>query len=99
MTAIWETAYEETMKKYPQGYELTRTGLEAEDNVTAVYHRVLSGKALLADFRQAVLDMLDQGLNYEDITAAIGISKGRISQIKSEAISKGILNQKGHYKN
>ena len=53
MTAIWETAREEVKKKQPQGPVLTKSVLEAEDEVAVVYQRVLSGEALLADFRQA----------------------------------------------
>jgi hypothetical protein len=54
MMATWETAWEGAMKRQPQGYELTKLVLEAEDNVTVTYHRVLSDEALLADFQQAV---------------------------------------------
>lgn len=54
MTATWETAREDAMQKQPEGYELTKPVLEAEDKVTETYHRVLSGNALLDDFRMAV---------------------------------------------
>ncbi len=48
--------------------------------------------------RQTVLGMIDQGTSYDDIAAALGITKGRISQIKADAISKGIMDHKGHFK-
>ena len=54
MTAIWETARDEVKKKRPQGYTLTKSVLEAEDEVAVVYQYVLSGEALLAAFRRAV---------------------------------------------
>jgi len=48
--------------------------------------------------RQSVLSMLDQGMTYEDISSALGISKGRISQLKADAVKKGIMDNKGHFK-
>jgi putative DNA primase/helicase len=37
-----------------------------------------------AEIKQEVLRMIDQGMDYKDIASELGISKGRISQIKSE---------------
>jgi putative DNA primase/helicase len=38
-----------------------------------------------AEIKAEVLRMLDQSMDYKDISAELGISKGRISQIKSES--------------
>lgn len=48
--------------------------------------------------REAVLSMLNQSMSYEDIGAALGISKGRISQIKADAIKKEIIDHRGHFR-
>jgi putative DNA primase/helicase len=45
--------------------------------------------------RVEVLRMLDEGHKYEAITDALGISKGRVSQIKSSAINEDLLTTKG----
>ena len=37
-----------------------------------------------AEIKQEVLRMIDQGMDYKDIASELGISKGRISQIKAE---------------
>ena len=50
------------------------------------------------EIREEALRMIDQGMDYKDIAAALGISKGRISQIKSEAMRSGTLDSKGHLK-
>jgi putative DNA primase/helicase len=42
-----------------------------------------------------VLNMLDKGLSYDAIIKDVGISKGRITQIKQEAEKKGWLDKKG----
>jgi hypothetical protein len=42
-----------------------------------------------------VLRMLDEGHKYEAITDALGITKGRVSQIKSSAIHEDLLTLKG----
>jgi putative DNA primase/helicase len=47
------------------------------------------------EIRQEVLKLLDQDLPYDDIAAALGISKGRISQIKKDAIEAGQMNKGG----
>jgi DNA-binding transcriptional regulator GbsR (MarR family) len=39
--------------------------------------------------------MIGQGMTYDEIAGALQISKGRISQIKKEAIEKGIIDAKG----
>jgi putative DNA primase/helicase len=51
-----------------------------------------------AEIRDEAIRMIDQGMDYKDIAAALGISKGRISQIKSEAMKAGILDGKGRLK-
>jgi hypothetical protein len=51
-----------------------------------------------AEIRDEAIRMIDQGMDYKDIAAALGISKGRISQIKTEALKAGILDSKGHLK-
>jgi putative DNA primase/helicase len=45
--------------------------------------------------RVEVLRMLDEGHKYEAITDALGITKGRVSQIKSSAIHEELLTTKG----
>ena len=45
--------------------------------------------------RNEVLRMLDDGQSYEAICEALGISKGRISQIKRQAVNDGHLSEKG----
>ncbi|MRS02644.1 hypothetical protein EG832_05375 [bacterium] len=45
--------------------------------------------------RREVLGMIGQGATYDEIACALQISKGRISQIKKEAVEKGILDSKG----
>lgn len=50
-----------------------------------------------AEIKEEAIRMIDQGMDYKDIAAALGISKGRISQIKSAAIKDGYLDVKGHY--
>ncbi len=47
------------------------------------------------EIRDEAIRMLEQGMDYKDIAAALGISKGRISQIKSEAIKTGVLRADG----
>jgi DNA invertase Pin-like site-specific DNA recombinase len=48
-----------------------------------------------AETKNAVLQMLDQGFSPKDIMAALSISKGRITQIKQDAIKKGIMTREG----
>jgi putative DNA primase/helicase len=50
------------------------------------------------EIRDEAIRMIDQGMDYKDIAAALGISKGRISQIKSDAMKAGILDAKGRLK-
>jgi DNA-binding CsgD family transcriptional regulator len=45
--------------------------------------------------RREVINMIGQGMTYDEIAGALQISKGRISQIKKEAIEKGIIDAKG----
>ena len=45
--------------------------------------------------REQVLGMLDSGVGAKDIAEALSISKGRVSQIKVEAIKDGFLSPKG----
>ena len=47
------------------------------------------------EIRDEAIRMLEQGMDYKDIAAALGISKGRISQIKSEALKTGVLRANG----
>lgn len=48
-----------------------------------------------AELKDEVLRMIDGGLPYEDIASALSISKGRISQIKADAVKRGIMTPKG----
>jgi putative DNA primase/helicase len=43
-----------------------------------------------------VLRMFDDGISGKDISEILGISKGRVSQIKAEAIKAGFLTRKGN---
>jgi len=45
--------------------------------------------------RQEALRMIDEGIKTKDIADALGVSPGRISQYKTEAISKGIMSRGG----
>lgn len=45
--------------------------------------------------RREVLNLINQGMTYDEIANALQISKGRISQVKKEAIEKGIIDAKG----
>jgi hypothetical protein len=45
--------------------------------------------------RNEVLRMLDDGQSYETICETLGITKGRVSQIKRKAINDGHLTEKG----
>jgi hypothetical protein len=51
-----------------------------------------------AETQQEAIRMIDQGTDYKDIASALGISKGRISQIKSDAMKAGILDGNGRLK-
>ncbi len=51
-----------------------------------------------AEIRQETIRMIDQGMDYKDIAVALGISKGRISQIKSDAMKAGKLDRNGRLK-
>lgn len=50
------------------------------------------------EIKEEAIRMIDQKMDYKDIAAALGISKGRVSQIKSAAIKAGVLNSNGRYK-
>jgi hypothetical protein len=50
-----------------------------------------------AEIKTSVLDMLNEGIAGSDIADQLGISKGRVSQIKNDAIIKGVLNRQGKY--
>jgi hypothetical protein len=45
--------------------------------------------------RVGVLTYLDQGLSYDEITELVGVTKGRISQIKQAAIKEGLISKDG----
>jgi hypothetical protein len=45
--------------------------------------------------RKAVLESIDEGLDTKSICEALNITKGRVSQVKKEAIKEGLLTQKG----
>ena len=45
--------------------------------------------------RVAVLTYLDQGLSYDGVTELVGVTKGRISQIKQAAIKEGLISKDG----
>lgn len=51
-----------------------------------------------SEIKEEAIRMIDQGMDYKDIAAALGISKGRVSQIKSAAIKSEVLDANGHYK-
>jgi len=61
----------------------------------------LEGKAVwtYANLKQEnkvrVLKLFDEGMPAKDIGEMIGISKGRISQIRSEAVKEGLLTEAG----
>jgi hypothetical protein len=45
--------------------------------------------------KKEILEMLDEGYDYETIKTALDVSKGYISRIKKDAINKGILSKDG----
>lgn len=61
-------------------------------------HLTWTWREVKAEIRQEAIRMIGQGMDYKDIAAALGISKGRISQIKSEAMKAGILDGNGRLK-
>jgi len=48
-----------------------------------------------AEIKEEAIRMIDQGMDYKDIASALGISKGRISQIRTKAMKDGILDKNG----
>ncbi len=56
---------------------------------------VWSWASVKAAVREETIRMLNQGFSYQDIMEALGISKGRISQIKRDAMEAGILDKQG----
>ncbi|MGD0275673.1 MAG: AAA family ATPase [Syntrophales bacterium] len=58
-------------------------------------HMIWEHSNVKAETKNAVLQMLDQGFSPKDIMAALSISKGRITQIKQDAIKKGIMTREG----
>jgi AAA domain/NrS-1 polymerase HBD domain len=45
--------------------------------------------------RVGVLTYLNQGISYDEITELVGVTKGRISQIKQAAIKEGLISKDG----
>ena len=45
--------------------------------------------------RETILLLLDEGIPQNDIAAQCGVTKGRISQVKGEAIKDGHMTGKG----
>jgi len=50
---------------------------------------------LKAENKVRVLKMLDEGIPGKEVAELVGVSKGRVSQIKAEAIKDGLLSSKG----
>jgi putative DNA primase/helicase len=50
-----------------------------------------------AEIRRSVLNMLNEGMPGNDIADQLGISKGRVSQIKNDAIANGTMTRQGRY--
>lgn len=48
-----------------------------------------------AENKREVLRMLDEGARYDEITSSLGISKGYVSRIRSQAIDDGYLSSRG----
>jgi putative DNA primase/helicase len=45
--------------------------------------------------RETILRLIDEGIPQNDIATQCGVTKGRISQVKSEAIREGLMTKKG----
>ena len=39
--------------------------------------------------------MLDEGIPAKEVAELVGVSKGRVSQIKADAVKEGLLTDKG----
>jgi putative DNA primase/helicase len=60
-------------------------------------HLVWTWREVKGEIRDEVMRMIDQGMDYKDIASALGITKGRISQIRTKATKDGILDSKGRF--
>ena len=47
------------------------------------------------EIRKEVIRLLDEEIDQKTISETLGISKGRVSQIKTQAIKDGLLSKKG----
>jgi putative DNA primase/helicase len=81
--------------RVPQQYLHLISDTEFKQEIGAEGKVVWTFSSLKVENRVKVLTMLDEGILSKEIAELVGISKGRVSQIKAEAIKEGLLTDKG----